>query len=227
MISILAMHGWAGDSRGWEPFATAAAARGWAWDSCDRGYGVGPARTGKWDPAAQRRVLIGHSLGPHLVPTELLASTDAIALLASFGRFVPPGRPGRRLQEALTGMATALEGDGAESMLRRFLAEASAPEPYSELPYSIVDGPLPPAGRERLRHDLKLLESRCSLPPELPARIPCLIVEAGADRIVAPEARQLLRQERPDATVLVYPEAGHCLLNTPIVSDVITWIADL
>jgi len=29
------------------------------------------------------------------------------------------------------------------------------------------------------------------------------------------------------AAVLTYPEAGHCLLDTPVVPDVIAWIASL
>jgi hypothetical protein len=36
--------------------------------------------------------------------------------------------------------------------------------------------------------------------------------------------RELLRQERPDATVIHYPDAGHCLLNTPLLADLTAWI---
>jgi pimeloyl-[acyl-carrier protein] methyl ester esterase len=224
---VIAMHGWAGDSRGWQPFAAAAAARGWRWAMPDRGYGPVPARQVDWDPQARRRVVIGHSLGPHLLPAALLQQADAVVLLASFGRFLPDGREGRRLQAALAGMGEALRGDQAETMLRAFLAEAAAPEPPSALPNSILDGPLGQEGRQRLRADLALLE-RCScLPQALATPIPCLIVEAGADRIVVPEARAQLRQERPDARVIHYAHAGHCLLQTPVLADVIAWIASL
>jgi pimeloyl-[acyl-carrier protein] methyl ester esterase len=226
-FSILAMHGWAGDSRGWEPFATAAAARGWTWQCLERGYGTAAARSADWDPAGRRRVLVAHSLGPHLLPAALLASADAIVLLASFGRFIPPGREGRQLATAIAGMTDALAGAEAEAMLRRFLAEAAAPQPLSRLNGTIVDTPLGPAGRRRLHDDLALLAASRSLPAALPADLPCLIVEAGADRIVAPRTRELLRQERPAAAVLTYPEAGHCLLDTPVVPDVIAWIASL
>jgi len=227
-VQVIAMHGWAGDSRGWEPFAAAAAARGWRWTMPDRGYGPVPPRTVHWHPQASRRVVIGHSLGPHLLAPELLAQADAVVLLASFGRFVPDGREGRRLQTALAAMAEALQSPQAETMLQDFLAEAAAPEALSELACTIVDGgPLSATGRQRLLADLALLERCRQLPQALAPGLPCLIVEAGADRIVVPEARAQLRQERPGATLIHYTEAGHCLLNTPLLADLTTWIAGL
>jgi pimeloyl-[acyl-carrier protein] methyl ester esterase len=221
---LLAMHGWAGDSRGWERFALAARERGWLWQAPDRGYGSCPPQAAHWQPKASRRVLLAHSLGPHLLPPPVLAAADAVVLLASFGRFVPPGREGQRLGQALAGMGEALRGPQPEAMLRAFLTKADAPQPLSQLPVTVVDEPLPPEGRKRLLNDLELLASTQALPEALPAAIPCLIVEAGADRIVVPEVRALLRRERPEATVIHYLESGHCLLGTPVVQDVVAWI---
>lgn len=244
-MQLLAMHGWAGDSRGWEAFAAAARQRGWQWSAGDRGYGPTTARAAAWNDGGGRRVLIAHSLGPHLLPAALLEQVEAVVLLASFGRFVPPGAAGRSLRTALAGMAAALEAPrssapegtraeetaggetAAEAMLRTFLARATAPQPLSQLPTTVVDQPLSEASRRRLITDLQLLGRTTQLPPALPAACPCLIVEAGSDRIVAAETRALLRQERPDASVIHYPEAGHCLLGTPVVRDVMTWIGQL
>jgi pimeloyl-[acyl-carrier protein] methyl ester esterase len=226
-LQVIAMHGWAGDSRGWEPFAAAAASRGWRWTMPDRGYGPQSPRSVSWDPQASQRVVIGHSLGPHLLPPGLLEQADALVLLASFGRFVPAGREGRRLQTALAGMAEALQSPGAETMLQQFLAEAAAPASLQSLPHTILDTPLSAQGREQLLADLALLEHCQQLPDALAPQLPCLIVEAGADRIVVPQAREQLRQERPQATLIQYPDAGHCLLHTPVLPDVITWIASL
>jgi pimeloyl-[acyl-carrier protein] methyl ester esterase len=226
-VQLIAMHGWAGDSRGWQPFAAAGASRGWHWQAPDRGYGPCPVQLPQWQPGAGRRVLIAHSLGPQLLPPELLAQAEAVVLLASFGQFVPPGRAGRRLGTALAGMAQALRGPEPEAMLRQFLSEAAAPQPLSQLPTTIIDQPLTEAARGQLLADLELLAATTALPAALPAVIPCLIVEAGADRIVVSEARALLRRERPHAEVIHYPEAGHCLLGTPVVREVMEWIAGL
>ena len=224
---LLAMHGWAGDSRGWEPFAAAAGRRGWLWQAPDRGYGPCLPAAPQWQPQASRRLLLAHSLGPYLLPAAVLAAADAVVLLASFGRFLPPAREGRRLAAALAGLGEALGGPQPEAMLRAFLAKAAAPQPVSQLPVTIVDEPLGPEGRQRLREDLQLLATRQALPEALPTGLPCLIVEAGADRIVVPEARELLRLERPAAGLVHYPRAGHCLLGTPVVQELMAWIDSL
>jgi pimeloyl-ACP methyl ester carboxylesterase len=51
-----------------------------------------------------------------------------------------------------------------------------------------------------------------------------LIVEAGADTIVAPEARRQLRQDLPGAELLLLPGAGHCLLDGSLLPQVFGWL---
>ena len=78
---------------------------------------------------AGRRLVIGRSLGPHMVPAEVLGQADAMVLLASFATFVPPGREGRRLRAALAGMAASLEDEGrAREMLVNFTAKVAEPQ---------------------------------------------------------------------------------------------------
>jgi pimeloyl-[acyl-carrier protein] methyl ester esterase len=180
-------------------------------------------------------VVIGHSMGPHLLEPDVLAAADAVVLLAGFGRFVPPGPPGRRLRAALAAMAAEL-ADGpseaeaalrAQALLRRFLAEAASPDPPELLPPGPADQPVGAVGRGRLRQDLALLERCDGLPPGFPMAAPVLIVEAEADRIVDPAARALLRQALPQAEVLPLEGAGHCLLRSPVIAPVLDWIQGL
>jgi alpha-beta hydrolase superfamily lysophospholipase len=51
-----------------------------------------------------------------------------------------------------------------------------------------------------------------------------LLVEAGADAIVAREAQKQLRHSLPAAHVLVFPEAGHALLRAPLIPAVLEWL---
>lgn len=218
------MHGWASDGSQWHPFADAARARGWRWQSGERGYGGLPPVPPAWRDGG-RRVVIAHSLGPHLLPAEVLAAADAVVLLASFGRFVPPGQAGRRLRAALEGMAGALgEAASARAMLRRFLREAAAPDPVEAMAPGPADGPLEAVALERLRDDLRLLERTTGLPEAFPTGVPVLLVEAGEDRIVAPEARALLREALPHAVVLPLPGAGHALLRAPLLDPLFAWL---
>lgn len=229
MIQILAMHGWAGDSRGWAALAAAAAARGWGFTAADRGYGPGPARPAAWPAAPGRRLLITHSMGPLLLSEAVLAGAEALVLLAGFARFVPAGAAGRPLQVALAGMDAALAAGpaAAAAMLEQFLAEVAAPDPVSALPATILEQPLRPAALELLRADLQLLASATGLPAALPRQVPTLCVEAGADRIVVPAARASLQQALPQAQRLHLPGAGHALLSGPLLPSLLAWIEAL
>ena len=225
-LQLIAMHGWAGDQRGWAPFAAAAEARGWSWRSAERGYGgLAPAMP-SWQ-AGGARVLVVHSLGLHLLPAELLAAADGVILLASFGRFVPEGAAGRRLRTGLAGMARALEGDGVGAMLHNFLAQAADPSPADPATLGIGDQAVAPAGLALLQSDLGLLGSTEGLPPAFPGAARVLIVEAGQDRIVVPEARRALREALPGADLLHLAGDGHCLLNAGLIPMLMGWLGAL
>jgi pimeloyl-[acyl-carrier protein] methyl ester esterase len=230
-LQLIAMHGWAGVATHWGPWRTATAERPYSWHCGERGYGGGDPLDPRWGEQG-RRVVLAHSLGPHLLAPEVLAAAEAVVLLASFGRFVTPGRDGRRLRTALAGMATALE-DGpdeataarrAQGMLADFLARAASPDPVALLPAGPTDRPVGAEARHRLRRDLDLLSACAGLPAGWPVAAPVLLVEAGADAIVAREAQEQLRHSLPAAHVLVFPEAGHALLRAPLIPAVLEWL---
>ncbi len=230
-IQVIAMHGWAGDGLNWNPWREASGPLGWRWGCGERGYGAHAPVMPAWSGAG-RRVVIGHSMGPLLLEPAVLAGADVVVLLAGFGRFVPPGPGGRRVKAALAAMASEL-ADGpseaeaalrAQALLRRFLAEAASPDPPELLPPGPADHPVGAAGRARLRQDLDRLKHSDGLPAGFPRRARVLIVEAGADRIVVPAARALLRQALPRAEVVTVQGAGHCLLRSPVIATVLDWL---
>ncbi|MCP9787302.1 alpha/beta fold hydrolase [Cyanobium sp. N5-Cardenillas] len=233
-LQVIAMHGWAGDGANWTPWREVTAPLGWRWSCAERGYGHRTPFSPAWEGAG-RKVVIGHSMGPHLLDAAVLAGAGAVVLLAGFGRFVPPGAEGRRVRAALAAMAAQLaEGPSeaetalrAQNLLRRFLAEAASPDPAELLPPGPADQPVGAAGRERLRQDLALLECSDGLPAGFPTEARVLIVEAQADRIVVPQARALLRQALPQADVVSLEGAGHCLLRSPVMAPVLEWLQGL
>ena len=234
MNQIIAMHGWSSNAAVWAPWERAFRAHGWHWISGERGYGsrsaYAPVWSGQSDPAApQRRAVIAHSLGPHLLEPTVLAQATDVVFLASFGRFVPEGRQGRALRAGLEGMRSAIGGPGEATMLHTFLQRASAPTDVSALPPGPGTQGLTAAGRERLRADLELLTATTGLPPGLPANARVLIVEAGSDAIVAPEASRCLRHElgnlleqAPEHWCL--PNVGHALLVPHLLTQVRQWL---
>lgn len=223
---LLAQHGWAGDQRSWTPWAVLAAQRGWTFSCAERGYGSLPPQQPGWQPEAHARVVIGHSLGPHLLPAALWQQATAAVLLASFAAFVPPGREGRPVAAALRAMAARLAAGDANGLLSDFHTQVAAPFPPERLPAGPLQQGISEAGAQRLAEDLALLGRTSGLPAGLPPQIPVLLVEAADDQIVCPASRALLRQALPQATVWTLPVAGHALLGADLPAAVLQWIAD-
>jgi len=226
-MQLIAMHGWAGDAQGWEPFHSAWSARGWAWQGGERGYGGQAPRPVAWRSNQGLKLVIAHSLGPHLLPAAVLAQADAVVLLASFGRFVPEGPSGRRLRSAVAAMASQLAGPEASTMLQTFMERAAAPQPASLLPPGIANSLLAASGRQLLAEDLNMLADTAGLPPGFPLQARVLIVEGSEDQIVSPQSRQQLRNLLPSADTLVLAGVGHCLLSPALVPTVCGWIEGL
>lgn len=227
-LQLVAMHGWCGDSRSWDPWLPLWQQRGWQWCCGERGYGSRSPLQPHWSAEGRGpRVVIAHSLGPHLLPQTVLAAADAVVLLTSFGRFVPEGPAGRRVRSALAGMAAQLAGPDPAAMLQSFLQQVAAPAAAQELQASPASEPIPPQGLERLSQDLELIGQSAGLPQGFPPRARVLLLQAGADQIVVPEARQLLEQALPTADVLTLAGAGHGLVGTPTLALVTAWMEGL
>jgi pimeloyl-[acyl-carrier protein] methyl ester esterase len=187
-----------------------------------------------------RKGLICHSLGVHLVPPEVLAASEAVVLVASFGRFVPPGAAGRPLRIALAGMAAELQESGdeltdslrAQQLLQRFLRKVLGPgaragiELGVEAPPGPAAQPIGAAGRDRLRCDLELLGRLTALPASFPRQVPVLLLEATDDPIVHPAARDRLRQELPQARVKLLAGLGHAMADPALIPLVLDWLQD-
>jgi 8-amino-7-oxononanoate synthase len=235
-IQLIAMHGWAGDGGHWQAWQPAATSRGWGLQLGERGYGQRPAVLPPW-PLHGRKGLICHSLGLHLVPPEVLAASEAVVLLASFGRFVPPGAAGRPLRIALAGMAAELQESGdeltdslrAQQLLQRFLSKVLGPGAGAAgvwPPPGPADQPIGAAGRDRLRCDLDLLGRLTALPASFPRQVPVLLLEAADDPIVHPAARDRLRQELPQAQVKLLAGSGHAMADPALIPLVLDWLQD-
>jgi len=221
------MHGWGRDSRTWQPWRRTTEPLGWRWQTGERGYGQLPPRVPTWQESSggSPRMVIARSLGPHLLPAEVLQQADMVVLLASFATFAAPGREGRRTRAALAGMAACLEDEArARIMLEAFTEKMAAPQSVESLPPGPLDGPLNADNRSRLRDDLELLGRCDGLPAGFPRGARVLILEAGDDRIVEPEARKSLREALQDAEVITLTGSGHALLAGNTIGLVTEWV---
>ena len=234
MKQVIAMHGWSGDSHSWVSWIRHFNHHHWSWQSGERGYGKRQEHMPFWqddqEPTErQRRVVIAHSLGPHLLPDAVLAHATDVVLLASFSRFVPQGAKGRALKTGLKGMRRCLGNDAETEMLTNFLRRAAAPSPADGLPRGPIHEGLSHEGRQRLTDDLDLLIASAELPPGLQASSRVLVVEAEQDAIVVPAARQELRDAiqtrlQHPAEHWLMPGSGHALLVPDLLMRIQRWL---
>ena len=237
MKQVIAMHGWSGDSHSWVPWIRHFRHHHWSWQSGERGYGKRQEQMPCWqddqDPIElQRRVVIAHSLGPHLLPDAVFTNATDVVLLASFSRFVPQGAKGRALNTGLKSMRRCLGSDAEAEMLTTFLTRAAAPSPPVGLPHGPIHEGLSSEGRQRLADDLDRLIASAELPLGLQATSRVLVVEAEQDAIVVPAARQELRDavqtrlQRP-AELWLMPGSGHALLVPDLLMRIQRWLDQL
>ena len=234
MKQVIAMHGWSGDSHSWVSWIRHFKHHHWSWQSGERGYGKRQEHMPFWqddpDPIElQRRVVIAHSLGPHLLPDAVLAQATDVVLLASFSRFVPEGPKGRALKTGLKSMRRCLGSDAEAEMLTTFLRRAAAPSPPDGLPRGPIQEGLSIEGRQRLSDDLDRLIASAELPLGLQDTTRVLVVEAAQDSIVVPAARQELRDALQ--TRLQHPaehwclsDSGHALLVPDLLIRIQRWL---
>ena len=234
MRQVIAMHGWGRDSRDWKDWQVRFKQRGWSWLSGERGYGrLSPVQP-QWNDkesktATDRRVIIGHSLGPHLLDDKVLGQATDVVLLASFGRFIPQGAAGCALRTNLLAMESLLGTNRESAMIKGFLKRAAKPLPLSSLTPGAEQHGLSEEGRQQLRQDLLNLCKIKDPPAGLLPTIRALVVDGAEDAIVSPSTRQelldRLREQlsKPPEHWLL-PGVGHALICPELVDPILHWL---
>ncbi len=235
MKQIIAMHGWSGDSNGWNRWSHHFRKKGWYWQSGERGYGSLPAIQPNWEKDSetsnkQIRIIICHSLGAHLLKEEVFQHANKVVFLCSFSKFIPTGSEGRAIRTALTGMKNCLGTKNEEAMLSTFLQKACSPAPTNSLPSGPIDQGISHVGRQNLQADLDLLMQTSGIPSGLSPLAKVLVVEGAQDLIVTPSSRKTLLEDlekhlKEKPTFWSMPEMGHALLDPNLIKRVQSWLA--
>ncbi len=224
------MHGWGGDSRTWQAWKNHFELHKWHWQSGERGYGKLSLSTPHWHSQSKgKRVVIGHSLGPYLLPKEVIYNATHFVFLASFSNFIPPNSNKRVLTNALKSMKSYLGTEEEDKMLKTFLSKVCHPGSTNELPPGPIQEGISSEGRRRLQRDLDLLINNKGLPAGITEKARVLVVEAQEDAIIVPEARKKLVEEllallnKPPA-IWSFPKTGHALLKTELIGQIEQWL---
>ena len=221
---LIAVHGWGSDQRYWQSWRKPCKQRGWLLECFERGYGGFKENSPEWK-SSYKHALIVNSLGLHLTPSKILAKSDAVILLASFGKFVPEGSDGRNMQIALKAMAQKIEIGKIRELLEEFREKVAAPQPVNYLPAGVEDQEISEIGKMKLLNDLSLLAKCKGIPENFPLKAPVLIVEAGNDQIVNEASKAKLRLELKNADTIKLDGIGHGLLLPTLAETMLNWLA--
>ncbi len=234
MKQIIAMHGWCCDGTIWEAWLEYFESKGWIWQSGERGYGdLAPHQPNWLEPyqvkKSHRRVFIGHSLGPHITPPEILSGATDLIFICSFGRFIPKEVKQKSLRAGLRRMRMDLGTSQEEAMLCNFLQQANQNNGNDGLMPEAVSKSITPQGRKRLLSDLNLLSQTNGLPAGLPSTAKVLVVEGEEDSIVIPNARlelitELKKHLTNNPTHIVLNGVGHAPNHRTLIKRIENWL---
>jgi pimeloyl-[acyl-carrier protein] methyl ester esterase len=210
--TIIAYHGWGFDRTCWQPWKDLFAQQGEDLLISDRGYFNSPSLPISSPTTDQRTILLAHSYGVHLCPSQQLQRADLLVLFSSFLSFHPQlESKKRRSLSMLSQMMTQFEIN-PQSVLETFKTKCYHPVAW-EPSYNSSKA----LNLELLMHDLKGLNT-CLMDIALLKKIPKILILHGAqDRIVSVEKGRELFEHLPDNSQYIEIEqAGHGLPFTHI-----------
>ena len=233
MKQIIAMHGWAGDSHQWSNWKKIFKSYDWDWQTYERGYKEISSNTPKWNHDSNqvrlRRVAICHSLGSHLIDTEVLYLATHVVLINSFSRFAPTGKENRPIKLALTRMMDAINTPNEASMLKKFHIKSHKPNQIdiksSESNFLKVSD----TGRMKLKNDLKLLMNSDHLPIGLKSSTKVLIVNSEQDYILPKQTKEKLTEDlikylETAPKIINLKDEGHFITKIKNITKVKQWL---
>ena len=233
MKEIIAMHGWAGDSKQWSNWIDLFKCSDWEWQTAERGYkDINPSKP-RWrndlNQLGLKKVAICHSLGTHIIDKKILYSATHVVLINSFSRFIPSGKENRSVRMALNRMMNAINTPNEPSMLKKFHIKAHKPnninmEPSESNLFHISD-----SGRLKLKNDLKLLMNSDSLPTGLNHYAKVLVINSEKDYILANQTKEKLAEDLINfldikPKIINLEDEGHSILKIKNIKKIIHWL---
>ena len=233
MKEIIAMHGWAGDSKQWSNWIDLFKCCDWEWQTAERGYKTMNPSTPRWNNELNqiglKRVAICHSLGLHVIDKRILCSATHVALINSFSRFIPSGKENRSVTMALNRMMNAIDTPNELSMLRKFHIKAHKPNDINVESTKSNLLHISDSGRLRLKNDLKLLMNSDSLPTGLNTDAKVLVINSEKDYILANQTKEKLAEDlisylEVAPTIINLQEEGHSISKINSIKKIKHWL---
>ena len=232
MNQIISQHGWGLDQSMWNKVKEEFIRQNWIWQDNNRGYYSDPHVKVNWikdDSENNKKVVICHSLGIHLIGKEILREASHIVLINSFFNFIPTNNESNITMRTLRRMEKKINTFEVRLMLEEFISRSFMPNQVDIKFKSIFNLNSKQINLKRLLKDFQKLYFQPSTFDLFSENAEILIIKSKNDFILREYASNefinLLNNSQINKPKLVQIEnQGHIIDNNCIVKIVEEWL---
>ena len=232
MNQIISQHGWGLDQSMWNKVKEEFIRQNWIWQDNNRGYYSDPHVKVNWikdDSENNKKVVICHSLGIHLIGKEILREASHIVLINSFYNFIPSNNESKITMRTLLRMEKKINSGEVRFMLEEFISRSFMPNQVDIKFKSIFNLNSKQINLKRLLKDFQKLYFQPSTFDLFSEHAEVLIIKSKNDFILKEYASNefinLLNNSQINKPKLVQIEnQGHLIDNNCIVKILKDWL---
>ena len=232
MNQIISQHGWGLDQSMWNKVKEEFIRQNWIWQDNNRGYYSDPHVKVNWikdDSENNKKVVICHSLGIHLIGKEILREASHIVLINSFYNFIPSNNESKITMRTLLRMEKKINSGEVRFMLEEFISRSFMPNQVDIKFKSIFNLKSKQINLKNLLKDFQKLYLQKSTFSLFSKNTNILVIKSKNDLILKDYASDefvyLLNNSQINKPKLVQIEGqGHLIDNSCIVKILKDWL---
>ena len=232
MNQIISQHGWGLDQSMWNKVKEEFIRQNWIWQDNNRGYYSDPHVKVNWikdDSENNKKVVICHSLGIHLIGKEILREASHIVLINSFYNFIPSNNESKITMRTLLRMEKKINSGEVRFMLEEFISRSFMPNQVDIKFKSIFNLKSKQINLKNLLKDFQKLYLQKSTFSLFSKNTDILVIKSKNDLILKDYASEefvyLLNNSQINKPKLVQIEGqGHLIDNSCIVKILKDWL---
>ena len=232
MNQIISQHGWGLDQSMWNKVKEEFIRQNWIWQDNNRGYYSDPQVKVNWikdDSENNKKVVICHSLGIHLIGKEILREASHIVLINSFYNFIPSNNESKITMRTLLRMEKKINSGEVRFMLKEFISRSFMPNQVDIKFKSIFNLKSKQINLKNLLKDFQKLYLQKSTFSLFSKNTDILVIKSKNDLILKDYASDefvyLLNNSQINKPKLVQIEGqGHLIDNSCIVKILKDWL---
>ena len=232
MNQIISQHGWGLDQSIWNKLKEEFIRQNWIWQDNNRGYYSDPHVKVNWikdDSENNKKVVICHSLGIHLIGKEILREASHIVLINSFYNFIPSNNESKITMRTLLRMEKKINSGEVRFMLEEFISRSFMPNQVDIKFKSIFNLKSKQINLKNLLKDFQKLYLQKSTFSLFSKNTDILVIKSKNDLILKDYASDefvyLLNNSQINKPKLVQIEGqGHLIDNSCIVKILKDWL---